>query len=300
MSVPAEFRESRIPLVSFRNILFAMDFSPGSLQAFPFAAGIALQYGGKIFVAHIVTDEYYDAMPSQGETVVRKLKGAMEEALSGGPIASLSQIPYEILLDHGSICSRLLAAADKCKIDLIVIGTHGWQGIKKLLKGSTAEEIACVATRPVLTVGPDVSRRFDFKVILYATDFLPAATHALPYALSFTQSYNARLLLLHINDWNSREAPTQARPKTSEYFRQQLENYALPDITENSEAIVDFGPTADRILEHATKGNADLIVMGLHHRDEIKARIAAHLPGSASYDVVSRAACPVLTVPLPN
>jgi nucleotide-binding universal stress UspA family protein len=70
----------------------------------------------------------------------------MEEALTS-PLGSLRDIPHELLFDHGSICSRLLAAADRCGIDLIVIGTHGWHRIKKLLKGSTAEEIASFRTR---------------------------------------------------------------------------------------------------------------------------------------------------------
>ena len=39
--------------VSLKKILFAMDFSPGSLLAFPFAISIARHYGSKIFVAHI-------------------------------------------------------------------------------------------------------------------------------------------------------------------------------------------------------------------------------------------------------
>lgn len=300
MSISPASREFQIPLVSLRNILFATDFSPGSLLAFPFAAEIALRYEGTIFVAHIVADKDYDAIPSQRDAIESKLRAAMEEGLSGGPVASLSEIPHEILFDHGSISSRLLAAADKCKIDLIVIGTHGWQGIKKLLRGSTAEQIAYVATKPVLTVGPNASYRSDFKVVLYATDFLQAATHALPYALSLTRSYGAHLLFLHVNDWNSRETPTQARPKTSEYFHQQLEKQESIDLRENSEVIVDFGPTVDRILEQAGKRNADLIVMGLHHRNEVEARIAAHLPGSIFYDVISQASCPVLTVPLPN
>jgi nucleotide-binding universal stress UspA family protein len=277
-----------------------MDFSPGSLLAFPFAAGIAFHYGGKIFVAHIVSEEDYKAIPSRREAVVLKLQASMEEALSGGPVGSLSDIPHEILFDHGSIASRLLAAADKCKIDLIVIGTHGWQGIQKLLKGSTAEEIACVATKPVLTVGPKVSQRFDFRLILYATDFLPAATQALPCALSLAQVYNAQLILLHVNDWNSREAPAQARAKTSEYFRHHLSQYGTDKVAEDCEVVVDFGPSVDRIVEQVAARNVDLIVMGLHHRRGLSARIAAHLPGSTAYDVISQASCPVLTVPVLN
>jgi nucleotide-binding universal stress UspA family protein len=67
-------------------------------------------------------------------------------------------------------------------------------------------------------------------------------------------------------------------------------------VPDRSNVIVDFGPTADLILEHATKRDVDLIVMGLHHHDGLKARIGAHLPGSTAYEVASQALCPVLTV----
>jgi nucleotide-binding universal stress UspA family protein len=286
-------------MVSFRNILFAMDFSPASLLSFPFAASIADRYAGKIFVAHVLRGEDYEGIASEREATALKLQASMEEALGSGP-ERLKDIPHELLFDHGSIASKLLAAAEKCKIDLIVIGTHGWSGIKKLVKGSTAEEIACVATKPVLTVGPNVSGRFDFRLILYATDFLPAATHALPCAISLAHKYNAALLVLHVNDWNSKEAPAHARPRTAEYFREHLAKYRNNNVAREVEIIVDFGPTVDRIIEQAGARNADLIVMGMHHRADFQARLAAHLPGSTAYDVTSHACCPVLTVPLPK
>jgi hypothetical protein len=62
--------------------------------------------------------------------------------------------------------------------------THWRQGIRKLLKGSTAEESAYSATVPVLMVGPKVTRRFDFKQILYACDISDSVMYVLPYALS--------------------------------------------------------------------------------------------------------------------
>ena len=42
----------RLAQISLKNILFATDFSPGSLRAYPFAAEISHRCGGKVFVAH--------------------------------------------------------------------------------------------------------------------------------------------------------------------------------------------------------------------------------------------------------
>lgn len=285
--------------ISLRNILFAIDFSPGSLRAFPFAAGVALHFGSKLFLAHVAPSEDYDAMPASEQASMDKWLQAAETGLDD-PSGRLDGIRHELLFEHGGISRRLLQTAEKCRIDLIVIGTHGWRGIKKLLKGSTAEEIACLAAKPVLTVGPKVSSRPDFKVILYATDFLPAAAHALPYALSVAQTYGADLVVLHVNDWNSQEAPDEAASRSSDFLREQLGRYATNHIPTAPQVVVDFGPRTDLILEHAAARQVDLIIMGLHQRDSVQARIVAHLPGSTTYDVVSQAHCPVLIVPLPK
>ena len=281
--------------VSLKTILFAMDFSPGSLLAFPYAVNIAKHYGSKIFVAHITSAQDYHAVQSASQA--KNIEAGMEESLSS-PVGKLQDVPHELLYDHGSICSRLLAAADNRGVDLIVIGTHGWRGMKKFLKGSTAEEISFLAIRPVLTVGPAVSRTSDFRRILYATDFSPAAQHALPLALSLTQTYDASLLFLHINDWTSKEPPIDAKRKTLGFFHEQLFQYGYGKLIDKSEVIVDFGPRAELIVELATTRKADLIVMGAQPSAEMRARIAAHLPGSLAYDVTAQASCPVLAIPL--
>jgi nucleotide-binding universal stress UspA family protein len=282
-------------VVSLKRILFAMDFSPGSLLAFPFATSIAKKYGSKILVAHVTPAEDYDSVPAawRAETI----EAGMEEALSS-PEGRLSDIPHELLYDHGRVPSRLVAVADNREVDLIVIGTHGWGGIKKLLKGSTAEEIALLATTPVLTVGPNVSRASNFRRILYATDFSPAAEHALPLALSLSETYDASLLFLHVNDCTGQEPPVDTRRKTINFFNDQMFQFGMDNsIRDRSKIIVDFGPQSDLILELATRRKVDLIVLGSGGSKGIKARIAAHLPGSLPYDVTSQALCPVLTVP---
>ncbi len=281
--------------VSLKKILFAMDFSPGSLLAFPFAVSLAKHYGSKLFVAHITPTEDYNAVASASQA--ENIEAGMEERLSSA-MGKLQDVPHELLYDHGSVSSKLLAAANSRGVDLIVIGTHGWRGIKKFLRGSTAEEISFLATRPVLTVGPAVSRPSDFRRILYATDFSPAAQQALPLALSLTQTYDASLLFLHINDWTSEEPPIDATRKTIDFFHEELSRYGYGNsIGEKSQVVVDFGPRTERIVELATSRKADLIVMGVHASTERKARIATHLPGSLAYDVTAQARCPVLTVP---
>ena len=250
-------------------------------------------------MVHILPRDDSAAVPESEQACWNKLSQAAAAAGFKDPQGRVPEIPHEVFFDHGNICARLLATADRCKIDLIVLGTHGWRGIRKLLKGSTAEEVACLATRPVLTVGPRVSRRLDFKRILYATDFMRVGMGPLPYVLSLSQIYLADLLVLHVDDGNQ-ESPVEAASEASKFLRQYLSAYPDRRMAERTEVVLDFGPRTDLILEHAANWQADLIVLGLYHSDRLKARILAHTPGSTTYEVISQASCPVLTVPLPK
>jgi nucleotide-binding universal stress UspA family protein len=59
-----------------------------------------------------------------------------------------------------------------------------------------------------------------------------------------------------------------------------------------------FGPAAESILDFVGKSGVDLIVMAVRRLDPV---IAAHLPKSdTTYELVSRASCPVLTVGEPS
>lgn len=293
MSTASQLSVSEIAL---RNILFATDLAPGSLLALPFAASIAQRYAGKLFLAHILPNEDYASVSSESRATLDRLESGAEEGLVGA-LGTLGNVDHEILTDHGSLRSRLLAVAEKCRVDLIVIGTHGWRGIKKLLRGSTAEEVACAASRPVLIVGPHISTGPEFRHILYETDFSPTSARAMQFAFSLSEAYDASLLCLHVNDWDSKEPPIQAAPKTVKFFSEHLHSYRGGRFVEKCEVRVEFGSRAERILHVAAKQAIDLIIMSVPSNKGIRARIASHLPGSAAYDVVAEAASPVLTVP---
>lgn len=289
----------RTPSVRLKNILFAADLSPGSLLAFPFAASIARHYDGRMLLEYVAPDEPAGKRSAKSASAGRT-KSEMETALSRAR-ESLGDIPSETLFDHGNICSRLLATAKEREMDLIVVGTHGLRGMKKMLKGSTAEEIIFHATCPVLTAGPGVDRPPNFKRILCATELSPASEYAIPYALSLAEMYNASLVFLHVNDWSSHEPPVDAQTRTLKFVQDQLRKSSQGlSMESRSQVKVDFGPRTDLILEAATDSEADLIVMGLHAGKRFRARIVAHIPGSMTYDVIAQAPCPVLTVPLPR
>ena len=282
--------------VSLNRILCAIDFSPASRMVLPFAASIAQHYGSKLFLAHVARAKN-NSPPVPATTDIasdQELIHASVEQRLDTMLGRLCDVSHEVLLDRGDFWPKLSALADKFEIDLIVIGTHGRRGIRKLLLGSTAEQIIRSATRAVLTIGPCVSGGPEFKRILFVTDFSTAAVRAAPFAFSLARTYHASLCFLHVNDWNINEPPVEAKPKTLEFIYEQVRKHGLSAV--GGEVIVEFGPRSGTILENAIDREIDLIIMGERSGSKKMARFAAHLSGLTAYQVVSEAHCPVLTV----
>src|SRR4029077_2637291 len=99
-----------------------------------------------------------DPLPEDADSTLLEAQGKLAEFTLGN---SLGVRPAEMLLERGDVWDVISDIIQKNKIDLVVTGTHGRQGLKKLVLGSEAEKIYRKATCPVLTVGPRVTPPSD-------------------------------------------------------------------------------------------------------------------------------------------
>ncbi|MCL5286454.1 MAG: universal stress protein [Acidobacteria bacterium] len=290
--------------VSMRNILVATDFSHSSDAALAHAASIARRYDAKMFVAHVIRPDVYQLVPPEVTAVtLEQTRRYAEQQMASLLISGrLRDIPHQVLLGTGELWPVLSELLGQHEIDLIVVGTHGRTGVRKLLLGSAAEEIFRMASCPVLTVGPKVTvpngsapapdplsrRRF-----LYATDFTAHSERAAAYAVSLAQENQAHLTLLHVVQESADVSPHN-RARMVEYFTKRLREL-LPDEAEmwcEPEIIVEFGEPADTILKVAREAQAEVIALGVRKAGTFP----GHLPPATAYKVVCQAHCPVLTV----
>jgi len=212
MTSPAVILEPQAG-VSLKNILLATDLSAASEKAFNYAVAIARRYGSKVSLVHVIPPESVSLVPElPAERQRDEVKRQMENLASR---SELRQISHETVLRAGSVCSVLSAVIRQQDIDLVVLGTHGRSGLKKLVLGSVAEEVVRRAECPVLTVGPDInptlSTTSEFRTILFATDFHSASTNALDYALFLADRPDTKLILLHV-------MPPAASPGPGQHF----------------------------------------------------------------------------------
>jgi nucleotide-binding universal stress UspA family protein len=278
--------------VQFRKVLVATDLSPTTHATVMYAVDFARRFGSTIYLAHVVPPDVYPLVPPSEWPAIaeeaesrEKIMLQLEEELKG--------LPHEILLERGDIWQNLERTIHTKKIDLIILGTHGWSGMAKVLIGSTAEKIFRHADRPVLTVGPvagsGVSHVAGFKRILYGTDFGPESLDAARYAISLAQEYGAQLTLMHAVQDGEAELSNSALHTLREIIPLGIKLPTPPCFR------VETGAPSGAILDAAAKSDADLIVLGVR-RSQTPISATTHFRRSIIYSVITHAKCPVLTV----
>ena len=141
-----------------RTILVPTDFSEHADHALEYAAGLAARLDAKVHLIHAITIPSA-GMPEMGiaygalsiETLTKQAQAALDarEARYRDRI-TLAPVRLEVG-DARDVIDR--AAAD-VGADLIVMGTHGRRGIRRMLLGSVAESVVRSAPCPVLTIRP--------------------------------------------------------------------------------------------------------------------------------------------------
>ena len=286
--------------VAPKKIMLATDFSPASEAALPYALTIARHYSSELFVAYVIPPEFGDLIAPERTPTIRQeaqrvAQQNMERFLHAGRDWGVSCQP---LIGEGAIWDVLQEMIYQNGIDLIVLGTHGRRGLRKLLLGSVAEEVFRMAPCPVLTVGPKTSETPSMDVrldhILYPLEFIPDTSDAASYAVSLAEEYHAKLTSMKV--FEETVPSSDVKALVEEPFRHWMEDHIAieSDLRARTSFEPGFGPTAEAILKFASDRGVDLIVMGVQRLDPV---MAAHLPKpDIAYEVVRTAPCPVLTV----
>lgn len=283
--------------LSIKNILFITDFSDASAAALSYATALAGWYDSNVVVAHAVPPEPV-MMPMEPMPLDLNFEWINAEKKMAAFNANypLNLTRHETVLEQGELWTVVSNLIERHEIDLLVVGTHGRQGVRKLFAGSAAEEIFRRATCPVLTVGPKAAhepRRFEnWRRILFATDFSAGSLKALPYALSLAEENQASLVLLHLVPL----VPIQEQQEIEKAIEERLKHLVPEDAAAwcTLEYLVRFDFPGEGILRVAEERKADVIVMGVRKSDT--PRTLSHLPWATAHDIVCNAHCPVLTV----
>jgi nucleotide-binding universal stress UspA family protein len=142
------------------RITYASDFSPASRAAFAMALRLTKATGGELTIMHVlpspasmfiadgyVTEETWNLIKADVHSrASQEMDALVKEAVNAGVRATPQFI-------DGSIPAEgIVSAAEHAKTDILVVGTHGRSGVRKVLLGSVASRVVATASCPVLTV----------------------------------------------------------------------------------------------------------------------------------------------------
>ncbi|HTZ97700.1 MAG TPA: universal stress protein [Terriglobales bacterium] len=270
------------------SALVATDFSPASHRAVLCATSIARRHAATIFLFHVVA--------SHSERAVIDGWRAGQAEVMGHLLANrLDGVQYELIVRAGGICDALARVMSEKNISLIVLGTRGRTGMRKLILGSVAEKIFRQARCPVITVGPNVpdeAAQADPRRILAATGFAAHSLHAIEYATKFADYLHSSLALVNVVTDPAKSFGEPGVKERNERLK-RLGSLILEPTTSKPEFFVEFGTAPEGVLRAAEKWKANLIVLGLHEVEEFKRR---ETTWANAYEIICNATCPVMTV----
>ncbi|MBP8724478.1 MAG: universal stress protein [Saprospiraceae bacterium] len=147
----------------FNNILCSYDFSEHADRALDRALQLCSACGEKLTVVHVLVNPflYEGGSPLLRNNVLAiDLLGKMREdeqknldALKAKIADSHPQVPVDIVVEEDNdIGEAVIAVQERTGADLIVIGSHGRKGIRRVFLGSVAEGVLRNANCPVLIV----------------------------------------------------------------------------------------------------------------------------------------------------
>lgn len=291
-------------MFSIKNILVPRDFSECGEAAVGDALELAQRAGATVhllFVEVLYADAYAPAVhAASNEVLIQRLRKGIKEETPGDPVQMKAVVRRDI-----AAAPAIVTYAEEEDVDLIVMGTHGRRGLRRLLLGSAAEEVVRTAPCPVIITHckeKPPAGEAEAPSLLVPIDFSKHSRIALRHAKALAELYHARLDLLHIIEEQLHPAFYNTGvfsvydmvPNIEERAREELETFYKetegPDIAARFH--VCHGHAAHEIVTFARKQRPLLIVMATHGL-----RGMEHLLlGSVAEKVVRLSPTPVFTI----
>jgi nucleotide-binding universal stress UspA family protein len=146
------------PEGSARRILVPTDFSDASYFALAHGLALARLHGAELALLHVVEAYAETSLGTEvygwGDNAPRRVDEAQAALVDLVDDLGAFDVPIERYAVMGLPAPGVLGATEHLAPDLVVMGTHGRTGVRRLLMGSVAEKIVQFAPCPVFVVKP--------------------------------------------------------------------------------------------------------------------------------------------------
>ena len=272
-----------------KKILVPCDFSEQAVNAFRFALDIAKNSKGVVHIINVIE------LPVMHDTVlmpVLSFEEALFKEMRETAQKQFSKLNAKFNKDNIKVTSKVIFGApshmiidyaETEKMDLIVMGTKGAEGIKEILIGSNTEKIVRRTTIPVMAVKKYV-KTSSIKNIVFPNT-LEQNQEELTLKIKALQNFfNAKLHVVWINTPGNFSRDNITRKRLEEFAKRfMLKDYTLNIFNDPFEE--------SGVINFTHMIQADMIAMGTHGRKGLNHIMS----GSVAEDVVNHVDCPIWT-----
>ena len=269
-----------------KNIIVPVDFSEQSDYALKVAASLAKKHGSEILALHML--ELNQAMitssegfhPEQTVFMIRLAEKRFNKFLNKPYLKGVSVTP---IVKHFKVFSEVNEIAEKHNANLIVMGSHGTDGLKEVFVGSNAERVVRNSKVPVLIIKEEIE---DFKIdrFVFASGFKEESLPAFKKAQDFAEMLSAETDLVYIN------TPGDDFLSTKDIYERIAEFQRKAGTGKEVEIYNDYS-VEKGILNYSDKVSADLIGISTHGRKGL----SHFFMGSIGEDIANHSKVPVVT-----
>ncbi len=304
----------------YKKILIPLDGSDLAEKALLHASGLAGRMGLEVVILHVARAGSTESMPlhrAYVEHAIEMVRVRSAEVQKKSGLRSASEaITVRGEVFTGYPADEILRYAGEHDIDLIVMATHGWSGIKRWLLGSVADKVLRASRVPVWLVRAGVTRETDYGGrlrVLVPLDGSELAEQVLPHVNALAKQHGAEPVeVVLVRVCEPLVPPTTTTPvgdvslgnwdeiaeEHMVWSRQSAGRY-LSEVEKRLEGVgakvssdVLEGSSAESIIDYINKKPFDLVVMATHGRSGV----SRWAYGSVAERVLLGASCPILLI----
>ena len=287
------------------SVVCTIDLSPADRPVVDWAAMIAQRLKAQLCLFHAIhtpSDSLHPTAECERGGKLHRLReecrAAMARLMAGVEAPCCSEIVF------GEPVEAIEAYCRNQSVALIVAGSHGIRGFKRLMVGTVVARMARVVPCPMLVVPVKGGRADGIGRLGICCDLTAQTPQLMTAAAGLARAFNSEVCLLHAMAVPL--APESAEPEGATYS--EVQQTMMARVQEQLMAMVPFplyadiavathlvrGEAQEHIAELAAEARIDILVVGVRRHSAIGRWVV----GSTTEAALRKAACPVLTVPL--
>lgn len=285
----------------FKRIVLPLDGSPLSQRVIPLAKNLAKALDASIELVLVIADPTDQVPPEisaltkmEGDDYLRRIV----ESLS----VDINRNRLSYVLEKGYPASLILERAELHESTLILMSSHGYSGLQRLLLGSVAAKVVQAAKTPVLLLPGNAhssaAELVKFERIIVPLDGSRLAESVLPHVYYLCRSLDLELILLRSYDpgfpgtsVRMREVSKIVHDAAENYIKEKVEELQAKGLNKISYKIL-RGQPGERIADFAMETPNSLTAMCTHGRHGI----GRWMLGSVTDAVIHCAEEPILVI----